>query len=661
MFAIHKKFMMKSFLRTAIAVVAMFQTSFIFSQVVAPKETSVKIEPKKKIPTEAFFTNSKRTEFSLSPDGNQLAYLAPFKDVMNLFVEPINGGEPKQLSFNGELDIIDFRWGDDQNIFFISKTTGENFSTVFRASMQDSEVYQISEEGLDCKLPSLAPTNAGGFYFMQRSREKNGYDLCIYDTVRRANMITFHDFGCISDYYVSFDGGRVLAMELSNGTKKFIAIESNQSVRKIVTMGHDVIFEPVSYSTEEKFCIVVKSSLNKSNVALVLFDFVKGEEKSVLFKKEKCNVDLVETNKVQSTVLALHYSGASKGTHVLRKEYEPILKVVSEKLSGSPFVLHDSSNDGNVFIVMTGDKRSPATYYRYNHANKELKLLDRNLANLTTPYMCDVKTTSFMNRRGKEVQVTQVLPNTGSKGAPAIIYLPEWPEKNLKVDFDPEVQFLANRGFVVLVIDYLGSSEYGSLINSRGYSEWGQMLQDDVVDAAKFLIKSGTAHPDKLALLGKSFGGFVASSVLTTERDVIRSVVAINGIFNLNYFLESGNKQLTQEPQHWGAMLGNGQSDKDMINKHSLVEHCSGLKNPICFVYSASDEVISPEQTTNASVTMAQNGVMSETIYIDDFHDISKKQNQVIMWDGIIDFLNRAMVSTRRVEDTPARESERRR
>jgi hypothetical protein len=631
------------------------------------KSESFLLDQKKSIPPSVFFAIPQKTAVTVSPDGRYLAYLAPYKETLNLFVEPIGGGEPLRLSAQSIQPVEDYQWANDETICYQVSSSDFTIKSIYASRISDPENrIMISGDGMDARLLRMNAVGMGVFHFMQKAPSKGGYDLCYADMIHGTISVAYSGEGsAIYDYFVGFDGGRTIALDLVENEIRLLNLEGPGRMQKVSFFPADRIFIPVAFDADNKSGIIAISNVQRSNAVLVSYDFQKGKEIKVIAEVPNCSILRTNNNLGSSKVLEVEYFGSKTGVKPIDPNYEKVRTEIASKLSDkTQFVLDNVDRQGNFFIIHTVGARVAPFYYKYNAANKELKEIVKTNRDLTPIYLTDITQTSFVNRDGKEVKASVLLPHSGSKQAPVVIYIPQDPGFSIYEQYNPELQLLANKGFVVWVVHFKGNSDNASKLIAGDLSAWTEAFTKDLIDAAKHLVTTGIAHPDKISLIANGFAGPFAMRAMSLEPDLFLSGVFMNAVFDMKAFLSS-NSGIARNPDQTWVLIKNGSNQFEGLGSFgNVISGSVTVKQPLLFAFANYDEYFPSSQSNDASVALAKMGNAPEIVSVDDGHDLHVIDNKIHFWESTIEFLNRKMSdvrSTKTSEPIPNRDDVRRR
>jgi dipeptidyl aminopeptidase/acylaminoacyl peptidase len=207
--------------------------------------------------------------------------------------------------------------------------------------------------------------------------------------------------------------------------------------------------------------------------------------------------------------------------------------------------------------------------------------------------------------------------------------------------FNPEIQFLANRGYAVLQMNFRGSTGYGRKFWEASFKKWGLEMQDDITDGTQWLIEKGIADPDNIAIYGGSYGGYATLMGLVKEPDLYAAGIDYVGVSNLFTFLET-------IPPYWKPyldmmyeMVGDPVADSLMFKEVSPVFHVDKIKAPLFIAQGANDPRVKKAESDQMVDAMKEKGVTVEYMVKDnEGHGFHNEENRFEFYSAMENFLN---------------------
>ena len=220
------------------------------------------------------------------------------------------------------------------------------------------------------------------------------------------------------------------------------------------------------------------------------------------------------------------------------------------------------------------------------------------------------------------------------------------PQARSRPTFDPFAQFLSTRGYVVVEPNFRGSTGYGRSFEEAGYREWGGVMQDDLTDAVHFLVGKGIADPQRVCIVGASYGGYAALMGAVKTPSLFRCAVSLNGVTHLAKMVEYDMKNIV-EKEDWQALLfdriGHPKTDRELLDSNSPALHAGRIRVPVLLVAGTDDETVPFSQARLMEKALKKAGADYEFIRLEDTgHDPFYYQEDMrLVFAAVSEFLRR--------------------
>lgn len=210
--------------------------------------------------------------------------------------------------------------------------------------------------------------------------------------------------------------------------------------------------------------------------------------------------------------------------------------------------------------------------------------------------------TVYKNRHNTKIKAYMLLPNHYEQGKryPLIVYPHGGPQSRVSASYSDFSQFLSTRGYIVIQPNFSGSTGYGKAFEELGYKQWGKLMQDDLTDATQFMIDKGFADPDKICVVGGSYGGYAALFSSVKTPDLFKCSISINGISNLLTQIEHFEEKFDDENfinKYIYQRIGHPKSDLVELQKYSPINHAEELTTPTMLIAGKLDKRVPFEQS----------------------------------------------------------------
>jgi len=273
---------------------------------------------------------------------------------------------------------------------------------------------------------------------------------------------------------------------------------------------------------------------------------------------------------------------------VLDPSVEPDFKAIRALHPGDPQPVGRDEAD-NTWLIAFTDDAGPVQYYAYDRSSRTGSFLFSSRPELSRFDLARMEPFSFKARDGLTVHGYVTFPPEGGRtGLPTVLNVHGGPQARDVWGWDPEAQWLANRGYLCIQVNYRGSTGYGKSFVAAGDREWGAKMHDDLLDAVQYAVDQGWADPAKVAIYGGSYGGYAALVGAAFTPDVFCCAVDIVGPSNLQTLLES-------IPPYWKPMaaalykrVGNPETDKEFLWSRSPLSRARDIRIPLLIAQGAN-------------------------------------------------------------------------
>jgi dipeptidyl aminopeptidase/acylaminoacyl peptidase len=332
----------------------------------------------------------------------------------------------------------------------------------------------------------------------------------------------------------------------------------------------------------------------------------------------------------------MHYQFFDDQRRGLQERLEQLLPGVEVAVAGM-------SKDETKTLVVTYTDRSQGTYYFYDRATDKLTKLVDISPWIEEANMAPMKPVQYTSRDGLTIHGYLTLPiGVEPKNLPVVVNPHGGPWYRDRWGFNPEVQFLANRGYAVLQMNFRGSTGYGKAFWEASFKQWGRTMQDDITDGVQWLIKEGIADPKRVAIYGGSYGGYATLAGLAFTPDLYACGVDYVGVSNLFTFMntfppywELGRKMVYE-------MVGDPEKDKDLMTAASPFFHADKIKAPLLVAQGANDPRVNKAESDQIVDALKARGIDVPYIVKDnEGHGFMLEENRFDFYRAMEAFLGK--------------------
>jgi dienelactone hydrolase len=598
----------------------------------------------KTIPVRDFFRNPAKAYFQVSQGGKYVSYTEPYRNRMNIMVRPVAGGEAKRITSITDRDINSYGWKADDRIFFFKDSGGnENF-----------HLYVVDRDG--AKQRDLTPMPKVRVNLVDELLdnetdvlvEMNHRDSTIFD-VYRVNVVTGDTTmiarnpgnitGWVPDHHGRIRGA--LTTDGVNGTVLFRPTESD-TFRVIARTTYKDTFAPLFFTFDDQ-ALYASSNLGRDKTAIVLFDPATGKEREVLFQHPDVDVDGMSYSRKRKVLTEIDYTTWKQERKFLDPATRALYTSLEKRLPGKEVFVTFMSKNEDVMIVRTISDRSLGSYYLYQRAGDRLaKLADRNPW-LAERDLAPMKPITYTSRDGLTIHGYLTLPlGVAPRNLPVVVNPHGGPWARDAWGFNPEVQFLANRGYAVLQVNFRGSTGYGRKFFESSFKQWGRTMQDDVSDGVKWLVAQGIADSSRVAIYGGSYGGYATLAGLTFSPELYAAGIDYVGVSNLFTFMKTIPPYWKPYLEQLHEMVGNPERDSLAFVAASPVFHVDRIRAPLLVAQGAKDPRVNIDESNQIVEALRKRGIDVQYIVKEnEGHGFQNEENRFEFYEAMESFLAR--------------------
>jgi dipeptidyl aminopeptidase/acylaminoacyl peptidase len=340
-----------------------------------------------------------------------------------------------------------------------------------------------------------------------------------------------------------------------------------------------------------------------------------------------------------------------------RLEYRVLDEAVAADLAairalhpGDPNLLGEDDSDQWWLVGFTSDT-GPVPYYLYDRASRTARFLFTHQPELSRYQLAPMEPISFAARDGLVVHGYMTFPPGADRaGLPMVLNVHGGPWHRDSWGFHPEAQWLANRGYVCLQVNFRGSTGFGKAFVNAGDREWGAKMQDDLLDAVGFAAGQGWVDPARVAIYGGSYGGYAALAGAAFNDGVFRCAVDIVGPSNLNTLIETIPPYWTPMVSQFHTRVGNPETERDFLWSRSPLSRAAGIRTPLLIAQGANDPRVKQAESEQIVAALRDAGIDHEyMLFPDEGHGFAKPENRLRFYAAAERFLARHLGG--RVED----------
>jgi dipeptidyl aminopeptidase/acylaminoacyl peptidase len=605
-------------------------------------------QPAKQIPMRDFFKNPEKAYFQISPDGNYISFTQPYEKRMNIFVQARGSNEAKRITSITDRDLSEYFWKGNDRLLYLKDFGGdENF-----------HLFAVDREGKDTK--DLTPFDSVRVMLIDdlkdhdtdviigmNKRNREIFDAYRLNTATGELTLIAENPGNITGWVTDHDG-RIRVAITTDGVNTSLLYRENEkdSFKVILTTNFKESFSPLFFTFDNKN-LYAASNLGRDKVAIVKFDLASAREIEVIYENPEVDVDGMTYSRLRKVPTVIFYTTWKTERKFLDKETEELYKKLQKQLPGYDVYVTFNNKNEDVFTVRTISDRTLGSYYLYEKSTDKLtKLADRNPW-LNENDLAEMKPISYKSRDGLTIHGYLTLPKgKGQKNLPVVVNPHGGPWARDVWGFNPEVQFLANRGYAVLQMNFRGSTGYGKKFWETSFKQWGKTMQDDISDGAKWLIDQGIADPKRIAIYGGSYGGYATLAGLAFTPDLYACGVDYVGVSNMFTFMKSIPPYWKPYLDMFHEMVGDPSKDSLLFVSISPVFHVGEIKAPLLVAQGAKDPRVNINESNQIVEALKKRGIDVPYLVKDnEGHGFANEENRFDFYEAMEKFLAKHLLN----------------
>lgn len=600
----------------------------------------------RQIPLEDFFKNPEQTRFQISPDGKYVSYMAPYEKRMNIFVREVGKDSAVRLTSETDRDIAGYFWKNPTRLVYLKDTGGdENF-----------RLYGVNVDGTNLKcftdFPKVRTEIFDDLYDFpdeliigMNKRNPEVFDPYRLNIVTGEMKMLAENPGNIQSWIVDHDGKLRAATAIVDGINTQILYRDKESdkFRPVLTTNFKESLMPLLFTFDNKN-VYASSNLGRDKSAIVIFDIANGKEIETLYENKDYDVEDVTWSRKDKKLVAANFESWKQERYYFDEESKLFFDKIQNQLGNFIFNVTSLTKDEDKFMIRTYSDRSLGSYYVYDRtADKLTKITDIG-SWLKEEELAEMIPIEYKSRDSLKISGYLTLPNgytmETAKDLPVVVNPHGGPWARDGWYFNSEVQFLANRGYAVLQMNFRGSTGYGRNFWEKSFKQWGLAMQDDVTDGTKWLIDKGIADPKAIAIYGGSYGGYATLEGIVKEPELYAAAVDYVGVSNLFTFLST-------IPPYWKPMLdmmyemvGNPKTDSLQFVATSPALNAEKIKTPLFVAQGKNDPRVNIAESDQIVEALKKRNITVEYMVKDnEGHGFHNEENRFDFYRAMEKFL----------------------
>ena len=596
------------------------------------------------IDREIFFDNPEIAGGQISPDAQWMTFRKVHKGVLNIWIkaaaEPFEKARP--ITADTTRPIAGYFWTwDSKHVLYVQDKGGN----------EDYHVYAVNPfapNGPDGVPPArdLTPYENTRAYIMQVSkkepnklwvglndRDQSWHDLYELDIATGVRKLVRQNDDRLTGFDFDWDEKlRFVSRSRDDGSTEFLRVDGDRLI-KVYEVGPLESAYIASFTKDNKLPYMVTNK-GRNFTEMVLFDPATGQE-TLVDKDPLGRVDFGSAyfDDLTRELIYTKYEDERERIYFRDKSWEDEYNYLRAQFPGMEIYYASMDKKQEIALVGAYSDTDPGAIYLFDRKTRKLTFQYRPRPKLNPEFLSPMTPISYKSSDGLEIPAYLTLPKgLAPKNLPLLVIPHGGPWARDGWGYNSYAQFWSNRGYAVLQMNFRGSTGYGKQFLDAGNRQWGDLMQDDITWGVKHLIAQGIADPNRVGILGGSYGGYATLAGVTFTPDLYKAAVAIVAPSNLNTLLAS-------IPPYWEAgrkifhlRMGDPTTPegKAQLERQSPLNHVEKIKTPLMVVQGANDPRVKKPEADQIVVAMRDKGIPVEYICApDEGHGFSRPVNNM--------------------------------
>ena len=589
------------------------------------------------IPRETLFGNPERAGVQLSPDGSKISFLAPVDGVLNVWIQSReDGAEPRSVTSSKDRPISNYGWAvNGEQILYVQDKNGNENTHVFAVDLATGATTDLTPgDGVKASLMGGHRDRPDEILVMSNARVPENMDIYKANTRDGSTEMLFKNdggyVGMIPDDDWVF---RVRSkMTPDGGTMQEYRDSPEGEWRELDRVGLEDAMGTGASGFDKSGKILWGSDSRGGDTARFVRITAQPDgsfEKETIFSSDESDVADIMMNPITKMPEAVAVNRLRKKWQILDDSIRPDIEALEQLVDGE-LEITDRSLDDRTWIAVFLVDDGPVQYWLWDRDKKEGTFLFTNRPKLEGLPLAKMMPVEIPSRDGLDLVSYLTLPvGMEAKNLPLIVLVHGGPWARDNWGYNPYHQWLANRGYAVLSVNFRGSTGLGKSFLNAGNREWYKAMQDDVNDAAQWAVEKGYADPNRLAIMGGSYGGYATLAGMTRDPELWACGVDIVGPSHVGTLLST-------IPPYWEPIkvmfekrVG-GIDETEWLDEISPLTHVQNIRKPLLIGQGANDPRVKLSESDQIVEAMDERSIpVTYVVFPDEGHGFAKPENNM--------------------------------
>jgi dipeptidyl aminopeptidase/acylaminoacyl peptidase len=582
------------------------------------------------IPREVLFGNPEKSNPQISPDGKQLGYLAPVNGVLNVWMRTLGKSDDRAITNDTKRGIRNFTWQyDNQHVLYTQDVGGDENWRLYQTDIASRQTRDLTPwDKVRVDLVAYEWPTPDTVLIQANKRDPKLFDVYRIDLKSGKADLDTENPGDVQGWQAD-NALQVRAAQVdqpNGGTIIRVRNDGKSPWRDLIQWGPDETFGGIAGFSPDNAKIWIMTSLEVNAARILEIDVASGRQK-VIAQDPQFDVAGVitqpKTNELQVVTFVKQRMAYDFVDPQIKADFQALQKVRPADIAEI-----SRSLDDKTWVVTYVSDDAPVTYYVYDRPSKKATFLFTSRPALDKYKLSTMKPIEYTARDGMKIYGYLTTPAAmEAKNLPMVLFVHGGPWGRDQWGFNRYAQWLSNRGYAVLQVNFRGSTGYGKQYVNAGDRQWAGAMHTDLLDGKDWAVKQGVADASKVCIMGGSYGGYATLAGVAFSPDAFACGVDIVGPSNLNTLLKT-------TPPYWSTLLSTfrkrmGDSE-EILTAQSPLFKANQIKTPLLIGQGANDPRVNKAESDQIVQAMRKNGKDVEYyVFPDEGHGFARPENNM--------------------------------
>jgi dipeptidyl aminopeptidase/acylaminoacyl peptidase len=597
------------------------------------------------IPLEVLLGNPSRMQPKISPDGSHTSFIAPVDGVLNIWIGRTGSDDHLPVTGDRNRGIWEYYWSfDNRTILYLQDEGGDENWRLYGTDIQTGATRVLTPfDGVQARLVAYRRRFPHEVIVALNKDDRARHDAYRLDLRTGDLALRARNPGDVSRWWVDADlrVRGATATTPDGGVELRVRDDEQGAWRSVVMWTADEVASRAVSFTPYGRGMYVADSRGREAAALARLSLADGTLQ-VLAEDPQYDVAGTLIHPDTQMVQAVAFQRARMEWQVLDRSIAADFEVAMSLAPGDLHIV-DRTADDDIWLLAFDRDAGPLSYYAFDRNSGCARFLFHHRPELVDAGLVPRAPVAFTSRDGFTIHGYLTRPDCATSAPlPMVLLVHGGPWFRDRWGYDPEAQWLANRGYACLQVNFRGSTGYGKAFLNAADREWGGRMHDDLVDAVRWAVAEGIADPERVAIFGGSYGGYAALVGATFTPELFCCAVDICGPSNLITFIQNIPPYWRLHLERLYRRVGHPERDADFLRERSPLFRVDQIAIPMLIAQGANDPRVKQSESEQIVAAMQAKGIDHEyLLFPDEGHGFAKPENRLAFYAVAERFLAR--------------------